>query len=169
MQAGIVIIGVLAPSDSVDSAANDHGSHVAARIRHGTLGRVWSADRGVASAANPAGLRQSGRRSMTGAAKAEVRRFASPLATGGWRTVQEGIEVTFARRPDTGETVILCRSVDRRAKERAIHGQFGRRIEAALARLAARISGADKCPDAAAVQRQIGGILQQSQRAAARC
>lgn len=137
--------------------------------RHGTLGRVGSADRGVASAANLAWLRQSGRRSIIGAAKAEVRRFASSLAIGGGQTMPESIEVRFARRPDTAETVIFYCSIDRRAKERAIDERFGRRMEPAVARLAAGTGGTDKCLKAAAVQRQIGRILQHSQRAGARC
>jgi transposase len=64
--------------------------------------------------------------------------------------------------------VILCRSADRRSKERAMHDKFSRRIEAALARLAGRITRSTKRLDGAQVNRQIGRILQQNQRAAAR-
>jgi transposase len=64
--------------------------------------------------------------------------------------------------------VILCRSADRRAKERAMHDKFSLRIEAALERLAARIASAKRRFDPATVNRQIGRILQQNQRAAAR-
>lgn len=155
-------------------AGNTHDSRTVQTIvtsmeaRHGTLGRVWIADRGMASADNLAWLRQSGRRYIIGAPKSELKRFASELAAGGWRTVQEGVEVKLARHPDTDETAILCRSADRRNKERAIHDRFSRRIEAALDRLAARIAGAKHRLDAAAVNRQIGRILQQNQRAAAR-
>jgi hypothetical protein len=34
----------------------------------------------------------------------------------------------LARHPETGETAILCRSADRRGKERAMHDKFSRRI-----------------------------------------
>jgi hypothetical protein len=64
--------------------------------------------------------------------------------------------------------VILCRSADRRNKERAMHDKFSRRIEEALERLAARIARSKKRLDPATVNRQIGRILQQNQRAAAR-
>src|SRR5690348_3397977 len=37
----------------------------------------------------------------------------------GWRTVQAGVEVKLTSHPETGETVILCRSEDRRSKEQA--------------------------------------------------
>src|SRR5207302_103293 len=56
----------------------------------------------------------------------------------------------------------------RRSKERAMHDKFSRRIEEALERLAARIVRSKKRLDPATVNRQIGRILQQNQRAAAR-
>jgi transposase len=137
--------------------------------RHGALGRVWIADRGMASAKNLTWLRETGRRYIIGAPKAELKRFAQALAEPvGWREIRAGVEVKLARDADTGETAILCRSAERRAKERAMHDKFSRRIELALASLEARIAGARKPVDAATVNRQIGRILQRNQRAAAR-
>jgi transposase len=142
---------------------------VAMEARHGVLGRVWITDRGMASAGNLAWLRETGRRYIIGAPKSELKSFASALAApDGWRTVQEGIEVKLTRSPATGETVILCRSADRRSKERAIHDRFSRRIEVALDRLPARIAHSKKRLDPATVNRQIGRILHRNQRAAAR-
>jgi transposase len=133
------------------------------------LGRVWIADRGMASAANLAWLRDTGRRYIIGAPKSELKKFGPALAAAtGWRTVHEGVEVKLARHPETDETVILCRSADRRDKERAMHDRFSRRIEAALERLAARIARSTKRLAPAQLNRQIGRILQQNQRAAAR-
>ena len=156
-------------------AGNTHDSRTLQTIvatmeaRHGILGRVWIADRGMASAGNLAWLRQSGRRYIIGAPKSELKKFASELArSDGWRTVQEGVEVKLAQHPETDETVILCRSADRRSKEQSMHDKFSRRIEAALGRLAARITRSKKRVDPATVNRQIGRILQQNQRAAAR-
>src|SRR6266852_4109925 len=82
--------------------------------------------------------------------------------------VHEGVEVKLTRHPETGKTVILCRSADRRSKERAMHDKFSRRIEEALERQAARMARSKKRVDPAMVNRQIGRILQQNQRAAAR-
>ena len=156
-------------------AGNTHDSQTLQTIvttmeaRHGMLGRVWIADRGMASAANLAWLRDTGRRYIIGAPKSELKKFDFELARpDGWHTVQEGVEVKLTRHPETEETVILCRSEDRRSKEQAMHDKFSRRIEAALVRLAARIARSKKRLDAAAVNRQIGRILQQNQRAAAR-
>jgi transposase len=137
--------------------------------RHGALGRVWISDRGMASAENLQWLRETGRRYIIGAPKSELKKFASDLAaTSGWRSIREGIEVKLARCAETGDTIILCRSAERRSKEQAMHEKFSGRIAEALARLAGRIARAKKRLDAAAVNRQIGRILQQNQRAAAR-
>lgn len=136
--------------------------------RHGALGRVWIADRGMSSAANLSWLRETNRRYIIGAPKSELKKFASELAATGWREIREGIEVKLARCPETKDTIILCRSADRRSKERAMHEKFSARIEAALQRLSARIARSTKRIDATQVNRQIGRILQQNQRAAAR-
>lgn len=156
-------------------AGNTHDSRTLQTIvatmeaRHGMLGRVWIADRGMASAENLAWLRETGRRYIIGAPKSELKRFAAELAVAdGWRTVQKGVEVKLTRDPETADTVILCRSADRRSKEHAMHDRFSQRTEAALERLAGRIARARKPVDPAAVNRQIGRLLQRNQRVAAR-
>jgi transposase len=137
--------------------------------RHGVVGRVWITDRGMASAKNLAWLRDTGRRYIIGAPKSELKKFGTDLvAATGWRTVQAGVEVKLARHPETDETVILCRSADRRSKERAMHDRFSERIATALERLAARIARSKKRLDPAPLNRQIGRLLQRNQRAAAR-
>jgi transposase len=137
--------------------------------RHGVVGRVWITDRGMASTANLAWLRDTGRRYIIGAPKSELKKFGAELAAPtGWRTVQEGVEVKLARHPETDETVILCRSADRRSKERAMHDRFSERIATALDRLAARIACSKKRLDPAPLNRQIGRLLQRNQRSAAR-
>ncbi|MBI3505665.1 MAG: IS1634 family transposase [Proteobacteria bacterium] len=155
-------------------AGNTHDSQTLQQIvatmeaRHGAAGRVWIADRGMASAENLAWLRETGRRYIIGAPKAELKRFQAELAQlAGWRQIREDIEVKLARHPETGETVILCRSAARRSKEQAMHEKFQRRIEIALDRLASRIARARKRLDQAQVNRQIGRVLAQNQRAAA--
>jgi transposase len=156
-------------------AGNTHDSRTLQSIvttmeaRHGVAGRVWIGDRGMASAENLAWLRESGRRYIIGAPKSELKQFSAALAaTDSWRTIRDGIEVKLTDCPQTGETIILCRSAERRSKERAMHDKFSHRIEAALARLAGRIAAAKRRLDPTQVNRQIGRILQQNQRAAAR-
>ena len=156
-------------------AGNTHDSKTLQTIvatmeaRHGMLGRVWIADRGMASRENLAWLRESGRRYIVGAPKSELKKFADALAAAtGWREVREGVEVKLACCPETGETAILCRSADRRSKEQAMHDKFSRRIEAGLERLAVRIARSKKRLNREQVDRQIGRLLQQNQRAARR-
>src|ERR1700719_3085343 len=148
-------------------AGNTHDSRTLQTIvatmeaRHGVLGQVWITDRGMASADNLAWLRQPGRRYIIGAPKSELKKFALELARpDGWRMVNEGVEVKLTRHPETDETVIVCRSADRRSKERAMHDKFSRRIEEALQRLAARLARSKKRIDPATVNRKIGRILQ---------
>ena len=132
-------------------AGNTHNSRTlqtivaAMEARHGVLGRVWITDRGMASGENLAWLRQTGRRYIIGAPKSEVKKFASELGSqDGWSTVREGIEVKLTRYPETDETVILCRSADRRSKEQAMHNKFSLRNRQALERLSARVARSKK-------------------------
>jgi transposase len=156
-------------------AGNTHDSRTVQTIvdtmeaRHGVVGRVWISDRGMSSAENLAWLRQTGRRYIIGAPKVELRKFAAELAASdGWRAIRDGIEVKLVPVLETGEQAILCRSADRRSKERAMHDKFSDRIAAALTSLAARIERSTKKLDATQINRQIGRILQRNQRSAAR-
>jgi hypothetical protein len=134
------------------------------------VGKVWIMDRGMASAANVAWLRETGRRYILGTPKSELRKWAPALAEKShWREIREGIEVKLCAAPDGApETFILCRSQDRIEKERAMHARFSARIEQALAKLQARIAKSKKSLNRDAINRQIGRLLQRNQRAAAR-
>ena len=156
-------------------AGNTHDSTTLQEIvqtmerRHGALGRVWIADRGMASAKNLAWLRETGRRYIIGTPKSELKHCQGALAEpSGWRVIREGVEVKLIEGSAADERFILCRSADRRAKERAMHEKFSQRIEAGLERLRGRIARAKMPLDKAQVHRQIGRLLQRNSRAAAR-
>lgn len=137
--------------------------------RYGTAQRVWVMDRGLASAANLAWLRASGRTYLVGTPKSELRRWAPQLAdVRAWQTIREGIEATTCVGPEGAETFVLVRSADRRRKEQAIHGRFAQRLEAGLRRLAGRLARARKPVDRGPVERQLGRLLAQTTRAAGR-
>jgi hypothetical protein len=157
-------------------AGNTHDSRTLQTIvatmeaRHGLLGRVWITDRGMASVANLAWLRDTGRRYIIGAPKSELKKFGAELAgADGWRTVHEGVEVKLARHPETDETVIPCRSADRRSKERAMHDKFSAPGGFPPCRSASRATGTASlalsalrplpCPRSASAVRCIGDLL----------
>ena len=68
--------------------------------------------------------------------------------------------------PDGVETFVLCRSGDRREKEKAMHERFAMRIQKALEKLRGRLERARKKVDRSRVERQIGRLLGQNSRAA---
>lgn len=137
--------------------------------RYGTPNRVWVMDRGMTSAENLAWLRQTGRRYLIGTAKSELRKWASQISQAkDWITVRDGIEVKVCPGPEGEETFVLCRSAQRREKEKAMHERFVARIEQGLQRLQRRLLRARRPVKRDEVQRQIGRLLQRNTRAAGR-
>ena len=134
--------------------------------KHGALGRVWVVDRGIASEENLEFLRERKASYVVGTPKSELKEFEKQLLEEGWTKVEAGVEVKLCPSPDGQETFVLCRSGDRREKEKAMHERFAQRIEAGLKKLAARLERARKCPDQVQVERQIGRLLERNSRAA---
>lgn len=137
--------------------------------RFGKANRVWVMDRGMVSADNISWLNATGRRYVIGTARAELGRFAQQLADKtDWRQIREGIEVKICRGPDASETFVLCRSASRSEKEKAMHQRFSGHIEAGLQSLDRRIEKSHRALDRGQLERQIGRLLGQNSRAAAR-
>ena len=114
-------------------------------------------------------LRETGRRYLVGTPKSELRKWAAASADArDWHTVREGVEAKQGVGPDGAETFVLIRSVERREKERAMHEPFARRIEDRLTRLGRRVQHARRPLDVRKLERQVGRLLEQNQRAAAR-
>jgi len=135
--------------------------------KHGRARRIWVMDRGMTSEANLAFLREGGRRYVVGTPRSDLKRFAREWAERDWTEIREGVEVKRCAGPDGQETFILCRSADRREKERGMHERFAQRIEEQLGRLARRVERAHERTDGAQVNRQIGRILERNRRAGA--
>jgi transposase len=95
-----------------------------------------------------------------------VKRMVSHTHTGNWSEVQKGIEVKLINSPDGRETFVLCRSADRREKEKAIHERFAKWIEAGLCKLDRELKQARKKRDRAVLERRIGRLLGRNSRAA---
>jgi transposase len=137
--------------------------------RYGIAERVWVMDRGMTSAENVEWLQETGHRYLLGTAKSELKRWSRELAEErDWQQVREGVEAKLCPGPQGSETFLLCRSADRREKEKAMHERFVKRIEARLERLARRLERSRKPLERGPIDRQIGRILGQNTRAAGR-
>ena len=137
--------------------------------RYGMADRVWVMDRGMMSAENVEWLQETGRRYLIGTPRSELKRWSREIADArDWRKVRDGVEAKLCRGPEGVETFLLCRSADRREKEKAMHERFAKRIEARLESLGRRLERARRRLDREAIGRQIGRILGQNSRAAGR-
>ena len=135
--------------------------------RFGLADRIWVMDRGMMSKKNIAWLQQAGRRYVLGASRQEVKRWRPQIVEeSGWQTVREGVEAKLAR--EGAETFVLCRSAERRQKEKAMHERFSQHIEEGLGRLGRRIQKARRRLDRGPIERQIGRLLERNSRAAGR-
>ena len=104
--------------------------------RYGRSNRIWVMDRGMASEEHIAFLQRHGRRYLVGTPKSMLKKFQHELLTEDWETVREGLDVKKCPSPDGEETFILCRSSDRREKEKAMHDRFAKRIREGLEQIA---------------------------------
>jgi transposase len=134
--------------------------------KHGSIGRVWVVDRGIASEKNLEFLRKRGASYVVGTPKSALKRFEQALLEDGWSEVEGGVEVKSCAGPDGRETFVLCRSAERGEKEKAMHERFAARIQKAIEKLAGRLERARKKVDPGRVHRQIGRLLGQNSRAA---
>ena len=94
--------------------------------RYGVADRIWVMDRGMVSEENLEYLREQKRRYLVGTPKGQLRQFEAEILGSGWETIREGLEVKLCPGPGGNETFILCRSAERREKERAMHSRVWR-------------------------------------------
>jgi transposase len=132
--------------------------------RYGRADRIWVGDRGMVSAANIAFWKQSGRHYIVGTPKSMLKQFERELLAEDWRAIRDGLEVKLCPSPDGDETFVLCRSRDRREKEKAMHGRFEQRIEEGLRRIEASCQKQRLQP--LVVAQRLGRLLGQNSRAA---
>jgi len=132
--------------------------------RYGRADRIWVMDRGMVSEENLAFLRQGQRRYIVGTPKSMLKQLQRELLGEDWHVIRDGLEVKLCRRPDGQETFVLCRSRDRREKEKAMHARFEQRIEEGLRRIAATCQRQRLSP--AVVGQRVGRLLGRNSRAA---
>ena len=168
-----VCIGLVVTKDGIPLgyevfAGNTHDSKTYQQIietmerKYGKADRIWCSDRGMTSKENIEFLKQAGRKFIIGTAKAELRKFERELLTEDWNVVHEGLEVKLC--PREGELFVLCRSADRREKEKAMHERFVTRMEKELEKVRASCDKR-KCKKEV-IDRRIGRIKLQNSRGA---
>ncbi|MBE3136451.1 MAG: IS1634 family transposase [Planctomycetes bacterium] len=134
--------------------------------KYGKANRVWVLDRGMVSEDNLEFMRTSGARYLVGTPKSLLKKFERHLLEQNWEEVKPGVEVKLCRPPGgTEETFVLCRSLGRKEKEKAILNRFVTRLEDKLIKLAER-ADKGKVKDKQKVERQIGRFLERNSRAA---
>jgi transposase len=135
--------------------------------KHGMADRIWVMDRGMMSEDNFQWLQKTGRKYVIGTSKGELKKWRVHLTDPrDWRTIREGIEVKVCRGPKGDEAFVLCRSADRREKEKAMHERFSKRIETILQKMANRLTRARQPVDRDTLNRQIGRLFERNSRAA---
>jgi transposase len=134
--------------------------------KYGRANRIWVMDRGMISEENLEYLRSRNGQYIVGTPKSMLKKFEKDLLEKDWTEVEEGINVKLCRGPEETEAFVLCRSTERRDKEKAIHARFEKRIEAGLEKLARRLDRTKRRPDLGRIERQIGRLLGRNSRAA---
>jgi transposase len=133
--------------------------------RYGKAERIWCGDRGMMSRDNVEFMESGNRRYIIGASKGTLKKFQRELLASDWCTIRDGLEVKLCASPTGGkETYILCRSQDRREKEKAMHERFEKRIDAALEKIEASCQKRKWKKEV--IDRRIGRIMARNSRAA---
>ena len=138
------------------------------REKYGHERRGWVMDRGMVSEDNLEMLRDCGASYLVGTPKSMLKKFERELLEEGWETVEADVEVKSCPAPgDTLETFVLCRSPQRREKEKAMRQRQINGLEEDLARLKARTEAATRAlRNRDAANRRVGRLFQRYSRAA---
>jgi transposase len=132
--------------------------------RYGKADRIWVGDRGMMSEDNIRFLKQGKRRYIVGTPKSALKKFERELLKDDWQSIREGLEVKLCPSSDGEETFILCRSRERREKEKAMHERFERRIEEGLRKIETACSK-KKC-NPIVIATRVGKLMGRNSRAA---
>ena len=125
--------------------------------KYGKARRVWVFDRGIVSEANLAVLRKRNGQYLVGTPRAQMKKFEKELLDPNWEKVRGEVEVKRIAIPGGEETYILCRSIARQEKEKAMRTLFSKRIESALSKLQNRVNSG-KLKNRDKIQQSIGRI-----------
>jgi transposase len=134
----------------------------AVESKYGQARRVWVFDRGVVSESNLELLRRRGAYYLVGTPKSQLKVYQQKLVAGTWQQVSSEVEVQLL--PESEEVYILCRSVKRRHKERAMRQRRVRGLIGDLRALRRRLrQGQLKDPEL--IQQQLGRLQERHPQA----
>lgn len=125
--------------------------------KHGKARRVWVFDRGIVSEDNLARLRAYNGQYLVGTPRSKLKEFERELLSEDWQRVRPEVEVKQVAVAGGEETYILCRSMARREKEKAIRKRFSTRMERTLSSLQKRVRSG-KLKDRDKINQSIGEI-----------
>jgi transposase len=108
--------------------------------KHGKARRVWIFDRGVVSEENLVAIRKRGGQYLVGTPRSKLKQFEQELLKDDFEKIRPEVAVKQIRIPSGEETYILCRTMGRKEKEKAIRSRFVAKIEKALTGLEKRIA-----------------------------
>jgi transposase len=125
--------------------------------KYGQARRVWVFDRGLVSEENLESLRRRDGQYLVGTPRAKLKEVEQALLESGWTQVGEDVEAKLVSIPGGTETYVLCRSVARREKEKAIRRRFSERLEKTLGNLQKQVEKG-RLKDRAKIERRLGKI-----------
>ena len=125
--------------------------------KYGKARRLWVMDRGLVSEENLAAIRRRGGQYLVGTPRSQMKRFEAELLKDDWTRVRPEVEVKQVTIPQGEETYILCRTVGRKEKEKAIRQRFSTRLEEALKRLEKTIASG-QLKDRHKMERRLGKL-----------
>lgn len=137
--------------------------------RYGKAQRIWVMDRGLSSKKNVAWLEQEERLYVVATPRSEWKRWRAQFEEqSGWQVLRDDVEGKLCVTAEGKRSFVLCRSAQRRLKEKAMHQRFAARIEAGLQKLEQRIERSKKPLVRSTIDRQLGRLLQRNSRSAGR-
>jgi transposase len=143
----------------------------AMRAKYGHERRVWVMDRGMVSEDNLEGLREARASYLVATPKSMLKQFEQLLLDEeNWTAIDERgeVEVKLAAAPDgTNETFVLCRSPQRKEKEKAMRARQINGLEAGLAKLKTAIERPTRAMrKRSQAERRVGRLFERYSRAA---
>src|SRR6266700_4289143 len=125
--------------------------------KYGKARRIWVFDRGIVSEANLAAIRKREGQYLVGTPRSQMKQFEAELLKQDWTRVRPEVEVKQVALPQGEETYLLCRTVGRKEKEKAIRSRFSDSMETALKALEKAIA-TGRLKDRNKMERRLGKI-----------